>query len=313
VSGASLHAVSCASRSFCAAVGAVGNSVPLAMRWDGMSWTRDSTPPGADESLSGVSCTSAATCTAVGIATLFLGWDGKGWFKQPTSVSSISPTLAAVSCASPSSCIAVGYDFTPPNNSVLAEQWNRETWSRLAIPNPNSDNSLTGVSCTSRIFCTAVGDSDNGNTPLIEQTAAPPTGLAAARVAVTSIRATSLSAGCVTETGVREREARAVTADAVCQHFRLTVNGAIRVDGTLARAARGRVTITVRLPRGRAARTARGFVAVGRWRVSLVLPGVNLDPLPPTYRITIRYHGDDEIGPAGAERRIAVESERAGL
>jgi hypothetical protein len=44
-----------------------------------------------------------------------------------------------------------------------------------------------------------------------------------------------------------------------------------------------------------------------------VLPGVNLDPVPPSYRITVYYSGDHNLQPATTTRRIRLESERAGL
>ena len=140
-------------------------------------------------------------------------------------------------------------------------------------------------------------------------------GLAPAQVTIRGIRATPLSPRCATEIGVREREVRAVIADAVCRHFRLSASGVIRVGGRLAPTARGLLTVTVTatLPRGPTMRTARTFVAGGRWRISLVLPGVNLDPLPPRYLIIVRYHGNHSLGPASTERRIRVESEPAGL
>ena len=140
-------------------------------------------------------------------------------------------------------------------------------------------------------------------------------GRAPARVAISRIRATPLSPRCATETGLQERESSAAPADAVCRHFRLTVGGTIWLGGRLARTARGRLTVTVtaKLPRGPIIRAARGFVAGGHWHISLVLPGVNLDPVPPRYLIVVRYHGDHTIGPASARRLVRVESERAGL
>ena len=136
-----------------------------------------------------------------------------------------------------------------------------------------------------------------------------------AAVAITRIRATPVSPGCATETGTKERKARAGATDATCGRFRLTVRGAIRVGGRLAPAASGRLTVTVTamLPRGETMRAAQGSVTRGGWRVSLILPGVNLDPLPPRYLIIVRYHGDNTTRQASAARHIRVESERAAL
>jgi len=144
---------------------------------------------------------------------------------------------------------------------------------------------------------------------------APASPRKAAAVAISRLRATPVSPGCATETGTKERETRAGAADTTCGHFRLTVRGAIRVGGRLAPSASGGLTVTVTamLSRGETMRAVQGSVTSGSWRVSLILPGVNLDPLPPRYLITVRYHGDNTIRPAGAARHIRVESERATL
>jgi hypothetical protein len=42
------------------------------------------------------------------------------------------------------------------------------------------------------------------------------------------------------------------------------------------------------------------------------VPGINRDPLPPTYLITIHYSGDHNLQPATTTRRIRLEVERAG-
>ncbi len=96
--GSQLNGVSCTSPTACTAVGyyfnSAGDAVPLAERWDGSSWTIQTTPNnGADpfSGLYGVSCTSATACTAVGAsvdvnvaATLGERWDGTSWTIEPT-------------------------------------------------------------------------------------------------------------------------------------------------------------------------------------------------------------------------------------
>ena len=139
--------------------------------------------------------------------------------------------------------------------------------------------------------------------------------LAAARVRISGLHASPLRHGCAVETGSDEREITAISAGAACRHLRLVMRGTIAADGKLQRSAGGtvRVSFQVKLPSGRATGTARATVRGGRWRVSLVLPGVNLDPVPPLYLLTVRYSGDQITAPATAERRIRLESERAGL
>ncbi len=49
------------------------------------------------------------------------------------------------------------------------------------------------------------------------------------RVRITRLRAAPLRPGCATETGADEREITAITADAICRRFRLTLTGTIEV------------------------------------------------------------------------------------
>ena len=138
---------------------------------------------------------------------------------------------------------------------------------------------------------------------------------AAARVRIGSMRAAPLRRGCAVESGSDEREITAVSADATCGHLRLTLSGTIQTGGKRASSAGGaiRVNYKVKLPRGAASGGKRAAVSHGRWRISLVLPGVNLDPVPPSYLITVHYGGDETTGSASTRRRIRLESERAGL
>ena len=99
-----LNSVSCTASDDCVAVGSYyrtrpGNRLPLAEHWSGTRWTILPTraPTGTDTSwLSGVSCSSASACTAVGgsvtrnaaapYATLAERWDGTRWRIQPTPI-----------------------------------------------------------------------------------------------------------------------------------------------------------------------------------------------------------------------------------
>jgi hypothetical protein len=138
-----LFGVSCTSRTTCTAVGTYDDSAasvvpPLAERWNGTSWVIQPTPfSNADGqgSLSGVSCTSATACTAVGYLPnldipLVERWDGTRWVIQPTPDSGL---LAAVSCTSTTACTAVGNYFTPAL-ATLAERWNGTNWEIQPTP-----------------------------------------------------------------------------------------------------------------------------------------------------------------------------------
>jgi hypothetical protein len=172
-----LNAASCLSASACVAVGNTSNSrgtsLTLAQRWNGRAWSIQPTPSPADGgNLLGVSCPSRSSCLAVGghgnpnnappTSTLAEQWNGRGWRIQPTP----NPRgdgwfLGAVSCTSPSACTAVGGRLAPPGtpSATLAERWNGRTWSIQPTPNPAGHGAklLTGVACTSRSSCMAVG------------------------------------------------------------------------------------------------------------------------------------------------------------
>jgi hypothetical protein len=174
--GGILAGVSCTSSSACMAVGnPVENSYEstgtLIERWNGRRWRILPTPavhvPGSF--LSGVSCTSASDCTAVGgrgpnpgpPLPLAEGWNGRRWSIQPNPAhTSRGSALSGVSCTSASTCIAVGNKFSPPSSVTLAERWNGKRWSMQRIPNPfggRGGSQLARVACTSASNCIAVG------------------------------------------------------------------------------------------------------------------------------------------------------------
>jgi hypothetical protein len=98
-----LDGLSCTSDAACVAVGSENtgggfdSGAPFAARWNGTGWTVQNmaNPTGSSSvSLSGVSCTSATACTAVGYYPVGLGtgsyltlaerWDGTSWSIQNT-------------------------------------------------------------------------------------------------------------------------------------------------------------------------------------------------------------------------------------
>ena len=173
-----LQGVSCSSATACTAVGyyfnASGSEFTLGERWNGTSWSIQSTPsPGSyGPELLGVSCPTATDCTAVGTyqavsggpnVTLAERWSGGIWTVQTTP----NPTAAGhwtqlsnVACSSASACTAVGYYLDSSNSEVmLAERWNGHVWAIQSTPSPAGalQTSLSGVSCASSTACTAVG------------------------------------------------------------------------------------------------------------------------------------------------------------
>lgn len=175
-----LSSVSCTSKRACIAVGYYTSPTgagALAALWDGVHWTIQTTPKpdGATSSfLSGVSCTSATACTAVGSyntvkgdsGTLAESWDGTNWTIQttPNPVDANDTGLSAVSCTSAAACISLGTYASPAaqTGGTVAEGWDGTSWTIQTPPDSIASTTGTplGVSCASAV-CTAVGSYAN--------------------------------------------------------------------------------------------------------------------------------------------------------
>ncbi|HEX3333619.1 MAG TPA: hypothetical protein VHS57_04715 [Acidimicrobiales bacterium] len=178
-----LSGVSCTAVTACTGVGYQTNSAgaaqTLAETWNGATWTAQSTPNPSPtgSSLDAVSCSSAASCVAVGfeedafsdLATLSELWNGISWVTHASPDANLDnqSTLEAVSCSSADACMAVGgYEEATPGQTshdprTLAEAWNGTSW--RDVPTATFGN-LDAVSCTSPGTCTAVGSTASGTT-----------------------------------------------------------------------------------------------------------------------------------------------------
>ena len=134
----------------------------------GSGWSIQPTPnPSQHENLLyGVSCPSAAACTAVGGGfsakqqvprNIALTWNGSRWSAAsvPDPAGAAYSILKDVSCASASTCIAVGDD----SSGTVGVARSGTRWSVLSTVNPPTAESsqLDSVSCRSATACTAVG------------------------------------------------------------------------------------------------------------------------------------------------------------
>jgi hypothetical protein len=174
-----LFGVSCTSPSACTAVGhystAAGQTLALAERWNGARWAIQPVPRpqgAASEQFSGVACSAARACTAVGYQTggsagtrpVAKAWNGTRWHSQAVPLPPASPggILEAVSCTSARACTATGANFSA-TGPTLAVRWDGTRWRVQHTPSPaNSGTSheevaLNGVSCASATACTATG------------------------------------------------------------------------------------------------------------------------------------------------------------
>jgi hypothetical protein len=124
--------------------------------------------------LNGVSCTNTTFCIAVGSfgggvvdrGSLAEEWNGTSWSMLPTpNPAHGSPSaLGGVSCIASNACIAVGGSAT---TSPLFESWDGSSWSIESAPSPGAGADLSSVSCTSALFCMAVGSSEGS--PISEE------------------------------------------------------------------------------------------------------------------------------------------------
>jgi subtilisin family serine protease/sugar lactone lactonase YvrE len=180
-----LTGVSCTASTACTAVGWAKkekNAVEittLGERWNGSSWSTQSTPnpeTRTEAKLEAVSCPSATICVAAGNdnytgRSTGQAWEGSEWKPFASPLNSV---LYGIACPSTTYCIAVG---TGANESgtLVAERWRasilggKTNWSQgskesLSPPSPSgaSGINLKDVSCTSESACTAVGYYYNG-------------------------------------------------------------------------------------------------------------------------------------------------------
>ncbi|HTT92319.1 MAG TPA: Ig-like domain-containing protein [Acidimicrobiales bacterium] len=180
-----LDAVACTSSTSCASVGTFRTAAGIyqnlietlgAAGWSPLAHSPDATM--TNNELAGVSCTSSASCMAVGhysnkgvaqslsVELVHGSWTVTSNPDKGTSTNELS----AVSCAPASSqCAAVGYfndvisgysDVTP---QVLAEAWSGTSWATEAASDAlTPDLALNGVSCSSSRSCVAVGSYESG-------------------------------------------------------------------------------------------------------------------------------------------------------
>jgi hypothetical protein len=175
-----LDAISCASASFCVAVGFYQNyarpTEPLIETYSNGSWSvsAGSGPGAGGNFLTGVSCPAVGSCYAVGYYSneltdqLFAETLAGGAWSPATAASAGSgPQLfEGVSCPAVGDCWAVGYYQASPGSpqQALAEYLSGGSWAlgQAADAAPGS-NRLAGVSCAALGSCVAVGTYFNGH------------------------------------------------------------------------------------------------------------------------------------------------------
>ena len=174
-----LDAVSCPATSRCVATGIVlsnKTSAVLIESWNGRAWSAmkaAALPATTIGELTGVSCSSASACTAVGyesspkgLASLVQTWNGRSWriTTVPWPKGTSNELLSGVWCAAANRCVAVGTvdsNLSAASNTgkAAAATWNGKTWAVTGVPAPGKGKSslFEKVTCLGPADCVAVG------------------------------------------------------------------------------------------------------------------------------------------------------------
>jgi hypothetical protein len=173
--------LSCASEAVCWAVGdyLTPEDLPVAfaMRWNGTTWQLGNPPdpvPAAN-AFESMYCLSTLYCLAAGYDVNNDGVStplvenysvtpkvGVRWLVLtiPTPAGANFARLTAITCNGAKHCNAVG-DYQNPEGVYVtfAEHWDGSSWKLVRTANPAGTRStyLTGLACTSRTGCMAVG------------------------------------------------------------------------------------------------------------------------------------------------------------
>jgi hypothetical protein len=159
-----LRGVSCTSPDVCVAVGSTNASSTETLAWtlQGGTWQLTSTPGVAGSPfLVDVSCPSGGDCIAVGGAEhgpIAMRLFGGVWTPMPIPAPDRSADLFGVSCPTSHWCMAAGVGAQEKRIASVVLSGGR--WRAVAAPAIKGalHFTLNALSCTSRRFCMAVGD-----------------------------------------------------------------------------------------------------------------------------------------------------------
>jgi hypothetical protein len=150
--------VSCASASFCEAVGSGPNGMSAEL-WNGTSWTLQNRPGSGGVQGQYVSCPSVTFCMSSDSFGRVDTWNGSSW-SAGTDITGFSP-VSALACVSATFCEIVGSGPSGENAAV----WNGSTWTDQATAGVAGEV-LDSVTCRTATSCEAVGELVNEGSPL---------------------------------------------------------------------------------------------------------------------------------------------------
>jgi|GEM_PF-5871930 len=177
-SNGGFNSISCSSSLNCVAVGGSNASLPLVAMETGGVWSTATTLDVIDPTLTSiranfqsVSCPTATTCVAVGVAggsstngtvryPLVGIWSGGIWTLRVLTSDPAGGYFDAVSCVDNNHCTAVGSDLS---SDYVAQSMSRRDWGAVVVVTATDVNdNLNAVSCTDSVNCVAVGEGVNG-------------------------------------------------------------------------------------------------------------------------------------------------------
>ena len=169
-----LYGVGCVSATQCVAVGVArvgGIDRPIALRWDGTSWTRTPVPnpyASTDGALFAVSCAAASSCRAVGFRyvngrelPLAMRWNGSDWAVTATPIptGTTAALILGIDCPAAANCRAVGHTRVNGQWRPMTLRWNGGDWALTPTPTPTGATTtfLYDIACATSSNCRAVG------------------------------------------------------------------------------------------------------------------------------------------------------------
>ena len=153
-----------------------GNSQPLAVHFNGTSWSAVPTPtlPGSGSGFSGVAAVASNDVWAVGsqvinntAETLIENWNGTSWSVVPSPSAPGLGDLKSVTAVSPTNVWAAGIGGGTSSGD-LVEHWNGTSWSIVSSPSfIATDIGLRGISADASNDVWAVGLNSAGTAAIL--------------------------------------------------------------------------------------------------------------------------------------------------
>jgi hypothetical protein len=164
--------VSCSDASNCTAVGGYMNSsgvqVSFAARWNGSSWTQQTTPnPGGSSNtvLQNISCNDRYSCVAVGDwlnsgiwKPMAQYWNNAGWSLDTVAIPAGATFGLFDGVACRITCLTSGwYTDSGGKNKTLGEVKEIPSWTLRTMSEASTKDRIVGISCPEASACVGVG------------------------------------------------------------------------------------------------------------------------------------------------------------